>query len=315
MKKYYILIILIFIFNFIIKADNLIPIPELKNRINDLTTTLTEIEKQNLETKLKFFEDSTGNQIVVLIVPTTGGESIEEYSMRVAESWKIGQAGKDNGVILLIAKDDRKLRIEVGYGLESTITDAYASIIIETYITPNFKNGYFYYGIDYGLTEIINLIQGNSYLTTKITYNDIEVIEVEKKKTIFDTNVGLAVTLIILCSILPMFLVFLYKTKFIIRLIASILVVLLNLYTGWALGDILMSLIFLPMTLVFALMTLIKVGNSGSGSGNYYNSNNSYNSYSNDSSYSSSSYNSSSNDSSYSGGGGNFGGGGASGSW
>ena len=143
------------------------PIPALKNRVTDLTGTLTQEEISILEQKLIFFESTdSSNQFVVLIVSTTGSESIEEYSMRVAEKWEIGQADLDNGVILLIAKNDRKLRIEVGYGLESKITDAFASRVINEYITPKFKTGDFNIGINAGVDEIIKLINGTSIIPT-----------------------------------------------------------------------------------------------------------------------------------------------------
>ena len=105
-------------------TDGLAPIPPLSARVTDLTGTLTAAERQALEAKLAAWEQQTGSQFAVLLVPSTQPEPIEAYSIRVAEAWKIGRKGQDNGVLLLVAKDDRKLRIEVGYGFEGVLTDA-----------------------------------------------------------------------------------------------------------------------------------------------------------------------------------------------
>src|SRR4051812_26270180 len=110
--------------------DGLQPIPALTGRVNDTTGTLRADERQSLEAKLAQWEASTGNQLAVLIVPTTQPESIEEYSLRVAEAWKIGHKGSDNGALFLVAKNDKKMRIEVGYGLEGSLTDVTARRII-----------------------------------------------------------------------------------------------------------------------------------------------------------------------------------------
>ncbi|HEV2041644.1 MAG TPA: TPM domain-containing protein, partial [Casimicrobiaceae bacterium] len=98
--------------------DGLRPVPPLTSQVTDVTGTLSSSERQALESKLHDWEARTGNQLVVLMVPTTAPEAIEQYSLRVAEAWKIGQKGKDNGAVFLIAKDDKHMRIEVGYGLE-----------------------------------------------------------------------------------------------------------------------------------------------------------------------------------------------------
>ena len=115
------------------KADSsgLAPIPALTARVTDETNTLSASERQALERKLADWEQQSGNQLVVLIVPSTKPEPIESYSIRVAEAWKIGRKGKDNGAIFLIAKDDRRMRIEVGYGLEGVLTDITSHRIIE----------------------------------------------------------------------------------------------------------------------------------------------------------------------------------------
>ena len=104
-------------------SEGLTPIPALTARVTDVTSTLSAAEKMALETKLADWEKRTGNQLVVLMVPTTRSEPIEGYSLRVAEAWKIGRKGQDNGALFVVAKDDRKMRIEVGYGLEGVLTD------------------------------------------------------------------------------------------------------------------------------------------------------------------------------------------------
>lgn len=135
-------------------------VPALKSRITDLTATLTPHEVNQLDQKLAAFEKNKGSQIAILIVPTTQPESIEQYSMRVAETWKLGRKGIDDGVLLLIAKNDRSLRLEVGYGLEGALPDAIAKRIIAEIITPHFKQGHFAEGITAGTDAILAVIKG-----------------------------------------------------------------------------------------------------------------------------------------------------------
>jgi len=118
-------------------------VPYLAGRVNDTAGMLSAEAFAELEQLLKSPEDSTSNQIVVLTVADLEGEVLEEYSLKVAETWAIGQADKDNGVLLLIARDDRKVRIEVGSGLEGDLTDATSGIIIRHEIVPRFKDGDF----------------------------------------------------------------------------------------------------------------------------------------------------------------------------
>ncbi len=136
------------------------PIPEFKSRVVDLTNTLTPTQKQLLEEQLKQLEKTKGSQLAVLIVPTTTPETIEQYAIRVVEKWQLGRKEVDDGVLLLIAKNDRKLRIEVGYGLEGVIPDAIAKRVISEIITPYFKVGDFYGGIVAGVHQLISLIEG-----------------------------------------------------------------------------------------------------------------------------------------------------------
>jgi uncharacterized protein len=135
-------------------------VPYLSGRINDTAHMLSAEAVAELEAMLEAYEDSTGNQIVLLTIESLDGESLEEFSIRVAETWKLGQKGVDNGALLLIAKSDRKLRIEVGYGLEASLTDAMTSYIINGVITPRFKQGDFEQGIREGLRSIILAADG-----------------------------------------------------------------------------------------------------------------------------------------------------------
>src|SRR3989338_9025725 len=137
-----------------------VPVPPLKQRVTDLTATLDAQQKQALEARLAAFEKNKGAQLAVLLVPTTQPETIEQFALRVAEAWKLGRKGVDDGALLLVAKDDRALRIEGGYGLEGALNDATAKRIIAEIITPFFKRGEFYAGIDAGTAGIMRVING-----------------------------------------------------------------------------------------------------------------------------------------------------------
>lgn len=137
-----------------------VPVPALKARVTDLTGTLSQGQAASLEQKLAAFETRKGSQMAVLMLPTTQPETVEQFSIRVAEAWKIGRKGTDDGVILVVAKDDRRLRIEVGYGLEGAIPDATAKRVISEVITPRFKAGDFYGGILAGVDRLIQLADG-----------------------------------------------------------------------------------------------------------------------------------------------------------
>src|SRR5207344_3150798 len=126
----------------------------------DQTGTLSVGDIASLDRTLRDFEARKGSQIAVLIVPTTQPEAIEQYSIRVAEQWKLGRKGVDDGALLLVAKDDRALRIEVGYGLEGALPDAIAKRIVEDIIVPRFKSGDFYGGIDAGVEGMIKVVDG-----------------------------------------------------------------------------------------------------------------------------------------------------------
>ena len=137
-----------------------VAVPPLVGRLVDQTATLSSADVASLQQTLKDFEARKGSQIAVLIVPTTAPETIEQYSLRVAEAWKIGRKKIDDGAIVVVAKDDRKLRIEVGYGLEGALTDVTSKRIIDEVITPKFRSGDFAGGISAGVDRIIRVIDG-----------------------------------------------------------------------------------------------------------------------------------------------------------
>ncbi|MGZ8162706.1 MAG: TPM domain-containing protein [Methylobacter sp.] len=137
-----------------------VAVPDLSRRVTDLTGTLTTEQAKALESKLASFEAAKGSQIAVLIIPTTQPEDIAQFGIRVADAWKIGRKNIDDGVILIIAKDDRQLRLEVGYGLEGVIPDAIAKRIIAETITPYFRAGDFAGGINAGVEQVMRLIEG-----------------------------------------------------------------------------------------------------------------------------------------------------------
>ena len=137
-----------------------VPVPPLGGRVTDQTGTLTNEQKSTLEQTLRSFEAIKGSQVAVLIVPSTGPESIEQFALRVAEQWKPGRKNVDDGAILVVAKDDRTLRIEVGYGLEGALTDAASKRIISEIIVPKFRQGDYYGGITAGVDRILRVIDG-----------------------------------------------------------------------------------------------------------------------------------------------------------
>lgn len=137
-----------------------VAVPPLQARVTDLTGTLSAAQRAGLEQRLAAFEQGKGSQVAVLMVPTTAPETIEQYAIRVAEAWKLGRKGVDDGALLLIATDDRALRIEVGYGLEGAMPDAIAKRIVDETITPYFRNGDFHGGIAAGVEQIVKVIEG-----------------------------------------------------------------------------------------------------------------------------------------------------------
>ena len=137
-------------------------VPPLKGRVNDYAGLLQRDRANALEQRLAAFENSTGHQIVVLTVPSLEGEPIENFGIEVGDKWKIGKKGFDNGAILIVSQKDRRLRIEVGYGLEGVLPDAIANRIIQEQIIPRFRDGDFAGGIEAGVDAIMKVTQGEA---------------------------------------------------------------------------------------------------------------------------------------------------------
>lgn len=163
-------------------------------RVHDEAQLLSSEQRSSLDSKLAAFEQETSNQIVVATFSSLDDESLEDFSIRLAEKWKIGQKGKDNGIILVIFPQDRRLRIEVGYGLESVVPDAYASRIIEEKIKPNFRKGDFYAGIDQAVDALMKATVG--------------VYEAESKGTERGRGIPLPVLFLLLIFFVPLILLF-----------------------------------------------------------------------------------------------------------
>ena len=134
-------------------------IPLLAGRVTDNAEILRESTRRALTERLQAHEAATGNQIAVLTVPTIGSESIEEYAIAVFESWKLGVKGKDNGVLVIVVPNDRRMRIEVGYGLEGTLTDSMAGQIIRNVMTPRFREGDYNGGVEAGVQSVIDVLE------------------------------------------------------------------------------------------------------------------------------------------------------------
>jgi uncharacterized protein len=141
-------------------AQPLAAIPPLTSPVTDVTGTLTTDQVASLDAKLRAFQQSKGSQVAVLVVPTTQPEEIEQYAIRVAEQWKLGRKKVDDGAIVVVALNDRKVRIEVGYGLEGALPDATANRIIQDDILPPFRRGDYFGGIGTGVDRILRVIEG-----------------------------------------------------------------------------------------------------------------------------------------------------------
>ena len=139
-----------------------VAVPPLTQRVTDLTKTLDASQQQALESRLAAFEQQRGSQIAILIVPTTQPEAIEQYSIRVVDQWKLGREEVDDGILILVAKNDRQMRIEVGYGLEGVIPDAVANRIIDQIMVPHFRQGDFFGGFMAAVDQLSALIAGES---------------------------------------------------------------------------------------------------------------------------------------------------------
>jgi len=166
-------IIILFSLYFILYTPSFASYPQPQGYVSDYTNTLSTDFKSQLETNLKDFETKTGNEIAVAMISSLDGDTVENYAFKLFEQWKIGKKDKDNGILLLIAKNDRKLRIEVGYGLEPLLTDGEAGEIIRNIITPEFKKGDYQTGILNGVTAIQKKLQGEALPASKTSSSDL----------------------------------------------------------------------------------------------------------------------------------------------
>jgi uncharacterized protein len=265
-----------------------VAVPPLSGRVVDQTGTLSSGDVASLTQSLKSLELRKGSQVAVLIVPTTAPETIEQYSIRVAEAWKIGRKKIDDGALLVIAKDDRKLRIEVGYGLEGALNDVTAKRIIDEVITPKFRSGDFAGGISAGVDRIIRVIDGEKLPSPERQGQNSGLL-----RHIDPFNPFVLFALFVVGGILRTALG---------RLIGSAATSGVVGVMAWLLfGSLAVSIIAAAVAFIFTLVGE-SIASSNGGHGNW-----SGGSYSGGSS--------SSDSGGFSGGGGSFGGGGASGSW
>lgn len=142
------------------KTAHALEVPQYQGYVTDLAGMISPAERQRLEQTLLAFEQSDSTQIAVLTIPSLEGDSLEDFSIRTVDAWKIGQKGKDNGVLLLVSKNDRKIRIEVGRGLEGVLTDLLAGRIVDRIISPRFKAGQLDQGFEAGISAIISASRG-----------------------------------------------------------------------------------------------------------------------------------------------------------
>ena len=265
--------------------------PALTGRVVDQASVLSPSIKDELETMLATHENNTTNQVVVVTIKSLGNAQIEEYSIELARHWGIGQKGKDNGVVLVVAPNDKQVRIEVGYGLEGTLTDALSSNIINYYIIPEFKKGDIQNGIKIGTQKIIALLDGDESVKEEIEAKGEYDMPIE----VYGIMGGIA------AIIASAFLGDLIMNIGLSVMVASIIGLFVNLCFG--IEDIIAQLaVVLGIAAgLFYLVKDVKVGSRGGSSSS--------------SSSSSSSGGSGSSGGGFSGGGGSFGGGGASGRW
>jgi len=173
MKKFSVLLLLIATLA-TVHVASCAEIPYLSGRVNDYAQILSDNTRESLSIKLKEHEDRTTNQVVVLTLPSLDGESIEDFSNKVFNDWKLGQQDKDNGILIVVVPDERRMRIEVGYGLEGSMPDIIASRIIRNIMTPRFREGDFDGGISEGALAVINILEGQELPETAEGYETEE---------------------------------------------------------------------------------------------------------------------------------------------
>ncbi|MBH5372869.1 TPM domain-containing protein [Bradyrhizobium glycinis] len=292
------IIIAALLLTFVIPTHADVAVPQLTGRVVDQTGTLSSSDIATLTQKLRDFENRKGSQIAVLIVPTTQPETIEQFSIRVAEAWKVGRKKVDDGAILVVAKSDRHLRIEVGYGLEGVLTDVTSRRIIDEDITPKFRSGDFAAGISAGIDRMMRVIDGEPLPSPSRSVN-------------FAHNLD---------DLAPVFAVALFASIGVGGFFRAILGRLLgSLVTGGIIAAITwlilgsaalaaaVGILGFIVGFIADLFSAITPGTGRSHGGSW--------SSGSSGGWSSGSSSSSDSDSSFSGGGGSFGGGGASGSW
>ncbi len=274
----------------------LVAVPPLSGRVVDQTSTLTASDVASLTQTLSDLETRKGSQIAVLIVPTTDGEAIEQYALRVAEAWKIGRKKIDDGALLVIAKNDRRLRIEVGYGLEGALTDATSKRIIDEDITPKFKSGDFGGGVAAGVDKMVRIANGEKLPEPEPPHwQDSQSFDPE---ALF--NPFLIIPAIIFGGLLR---------SMMGRLLGSVTAGALTALIAWFLAGSLMAAVIAGV--IASMFVLISDGFTSAGPGRRGSSGG----WSGGSGGSWSSGGSSGSSGGFSGGGGSFGGGGASGNW
>jgi uncharacterized protein len=277
---------------FVALAD--VAVPPLSGRVVDQTGTLSASDISALTQKLRDLETRKGSQVAVLIVPTTAPETIEQFSIKVADAWKVGRQKIDDGAILVVAKNDRKLRIEVGYGLEGSLTDATTSRIIDENIVPRFRNGDFAGGISAGVDRIVAVVDGEK-LPAPVSRDQ----NPDWLNQVDLTNPFVLFALIIMGGILRSLLGRLFGALTTGGLVAG-----LAWFVAGSLG-VSVVLGFIAFFLTMFAETMVSPGGRGgwSGGGGWVGGGGSF------------SGGSSGDSGGFSGGGGGFGGGGASGSW
>jgi uncharacterized protein len=271
-----------------ISAQPIQSIPPLTGRVVDLTNTILPKQKDSIENVLADAELQKGRQIAVLIVPTTKPETMEQYSIRVAENWKIGRKGNDDGVLLIIALQDKEVRIEVGYGLEGDLPDITCKRIIETNVVPYFKIKEYEKGIEAGITEIISVVNGK-VTQTKDNKNAKGQYETTNKK---DSNfpIVLGIVLIVIGWI---------AANKLGRLIGLLVGGILSFFIAWPITKSIPESIVMSIFVVFAVsLSFLGGKNASKGKSSFGSKTSSHSS-----------------GSKFSGKGGSFGGGGASGKW
>jgi uncharacterized protein len=274
----------------------LVAVPPLSGRVVDQTNTLAASDVASLTQTLSDLETRKGSQIAVLIVPTTDGEAIEQYALRVAEAWKIGRKKIDDGALLVIAKNDRRLRIEVGYGLEGALTDATTKRIIDEDITPKFKSGDFGGGVAAGVDKMVRIVDGEKLPEPEPPHwQDSQSFDPE---ALF--NPFLIIPAVIFGGLLR---------GLMGRLLGSVTAGALTALIAWLLAGSLMAAVIAGV--IALLFVLISDGFTSAGPGRR----GSAGGWSGGSGGSWSSGGSSGSSGGFSGGGGSFGGGGASGNW